>query len=99
MSIGPNSDLTIDEFVFDPNTNTGKLAMSATRGVMRYIGGGVAWMFTSNISGFAEFRKYDWGTKGFSDFYYPNHAIAQTLDVVGVGLSYNFGGPSFGAAY
>ena len=63
------------------------------------IGGGVAWMFTSNISGFAEFRKYDWGTKGFSDFYYPNHAIAQTLDVVRVGLSYNFGGPSFGAAY
>ncbi len=63
------------------------------------VGGGIAWRFTSNISGFAEFRKYDWGHKGFSDYYYPNHAIAQTLDVVRVGLTYNFGGPSFGAAY
>src|SRR5439155_2597122 len=39
MSIGPNSDLTIDQFVFDPNTGTGKLAMSATRGLLRYVGG------------------------------------------------------------
>src|SRR5216683_1952854 len=39
MSIGPNSDLTIDQFVYDPKTGTGKLAMSATRGLMRYVGG------------------------------------------------------------
>src|SRR6266567_1488276 len=34
MSIGPNSDLTIDQFVYDPKTGTGKLAMSATRGAL-----------------------------------------------------------------
>jgi trimeric autotransporter adhesin len=39
MTIGPNSDLTIDRFVYDPNTGTGQLAMTATKGVMRYVGG------------------------------------------------------------
>ena len=39
MSIGPNSDLTIDQFVYDPNAGTGKLAISVTRGVMRFVGG------------------------------------------------------------
>ena len=39
MSVGPNSDLLVDRFVYDPERNTGELAMSATRGVFRYIGG------------------------------------------------------------
>jgi hypothetical protein len=39
MTVGPNSDLTIDQFVYDPKTGTGKLAMSATRGLLRYVGG------------------------------------------------------------
>jgi hypothetical protein len=39
MTVGPNSDLTIDEFVYDPRSGAGKLAMSTTRGVMRFVGG------------------------------------------------------------
>jgi hypothetical protein len=39
MTIGPGSDLTIDQFVYDPNTGTGRLAMSATRGILRFVGG------------------------------------------------------------
>src|SRR6185437_2463365 len=39
MSVGANSDLTIDQFVYDPKSCTGKLAMSATRCVLRYVGG------------------------------------------------------------
>ncbi|HVH80980.1 MAG TPA: FecR domain-containing protein, partial [Stellaceae bacterium] len=39
MTVGPSSDVTIDEFVYDPNTGSGKLAMSAAHGVMRFIGG------------------------------------------------------------
>jgi hypothetical protein len=39
MSIGPNSDLTIDQFVYDPRTGTGKLAMTTTRGLLRFVGG------------------------------------------------------------
>jgi hypothetical protein len=39
MTVGPDSDITIDKFVFDPATNTGTMALSATRGVLRLIGG------------------------------------------------------------
>jgi trimeric autotransporter adhesin len=42
MSVGPRSDLLIDEFVYDPHANTGKLVMSATRGVFRFVGGKVS---------------------------------------------------------
>jgi len=39
LSIGPSSDLTIDQFVYDPRSGTGKLAMTTTRGVLRFVGG------------------------------------------------------------
>jgi hypothetical protein len=39
MTIAPNSDLTIDEFVYNPDTGKGELAMSAVRGIMRFVGG------------------------------------------------------------
>ena len=39
MTIGPHSDMVIDEFVYDPNAGTGKLAASLTRGVFRFVGG------------------------------------------------------------
>lgn len=42
MTIGPNSDLTIDQFAYDPSTSTGKIAMSTSRGVLRFIGGKVS---------------------------------------------------------
>jgi trimeric autotransporter adhesin len=42
MTVGPSSDVTIDDFVYDPNTNNGKLAMSMTKGVMRFVGGKVS---------------------------------------------------------
>src|SRR5262245_42749249 len=39
MTIGPNSDLAIDEYVYDPSTNSGKLAATLSKGVMRVVGG------------------------------------------------------------
>jgi hypothetical protein len=42
MTIGPDSDLTIDDFVYDPNTSTGQLTMSAARGVLRFVGGEIS---------------------------------------------------------
>jgi hypothetical protein len=33
MTVGPNSDLVIDQFIYDPKTGTGTLAMTATRGL------------------------------------------------------------------
>jgi trimeric autotransporter adhesin len=42
LSVGPASDLVIDQFIYDPNAGTAKLAMSATRGVFRFVGGEVS---------------------------------------------------------
>jgi hypothetical protein len=39
LSIGPNSDVVLDEFVYDPASGNGKLAMTATKGVFRLVGG------------------------------------------------------------
>ncbi len=42
FTIGPNSDVVLDEFVYDPNTQTGKIAFSATKGVFRLVGGKIS---------------------------------------------------------
>jgi len=39
LNIGPNSELVIDEFVFDRNRNAGHMAATLTRGVLRFVGG------------------------------------------------------------
>ena len=42
LSIGPNSDIVLDRFVYDPETKTGELSMSATKGVFRFVGGRIS---------------------------------------------------------
>ncbi len=42
FSIGPNSSMVIDEFVFDPATGAGKLTASVARGTLRVISGRLA---------------------------------------------------------
>ena len=39
MTVGPNANMVIDQFVYDPNTGAGNLAASLTRGVFRFVGG------------------------------------------------------------
>jgi hypothetical protein len=39
LSVGPNANMVIDQFVYDPNAGTGKFAASLTRGVFRFVGG------------------------------------------------------------
>ena len=39
MTVGPNSDMVVDQFVYDPAAGTGKLAANLTRGVFRFVGG------------------------------------------------------------
>src|SRR3954469_12587518 len=39
LTVGPNAKLTIDEFVYNPNTKEGKLAINAAVGVFRFVGG------------------------------------------------------------
>jgi hypothetical protein len=42
FTIGPNSAMSIDEFVYDPSTSAGKVAASVTKGVFRFITGKIA---------------------------------------------------------
>lgn len=39
FTIGPNSELVIDRFIYNPDKGTAELAATATRGVFRFIGG------------------------------------------------------------
>ncbi|MEI2300996.1 FecR family protein [Ensifer sp. MJa1] len=39
FSIGPGSDVVLDTFVYDPDRSTGKIALSVTKGVFRFVGG------------------------------------------------------------
>jgi trimeric autotransporter adhesin len=42
LTIGPNSSVVLDEFVYDPKTKVGKLAFSATKGLFRLVGGKIS---------------------------------------------------------
>lgn len=42
FTIGPESELTIDEFVYDPATGDGSLAASMTKGVMKFVTGNIS---------------------------------------------------------
>ena len=42
LTLGPNSDVTIDTFVYDPDSRTGQLAMSTTKGLFRLVGGRIS---------------------------------------------------------
>ncbi|HRK72031.1 MAG TPA: FecR family protein [Micropepsaceae bacterium] len=42
LSMGENSAITIDSFVYDPATSTGNSALTLTRGAFRYVSGSMA---------------------------------------------------------
>ena len=42
FSLGPNSDMVLDEFVYDPNSGAGKVTASVTKGIFRLVTGKVA---------------------------------------------------------
>jgi hypothetical protein len=50
VDITAHSKLIIDEFVYDPNTNTGKLSLKATLGTVRYASGQIAKNSAQNVN-------------------------------------------------
>ena len=42
LTVGPNSDLTIDRFVYNPQTSVGEIAAKLSRGVLRFVGGQIS---------------------------------------------------------
>jgi len=49
VDVTAHSKLIIDEFVYDPNTNTGKLSLKATLGTVRYASGQIAKNSAQNV--------------------------------------------------
>ncbi len=58
FTMGPNSDMILDEFVYDPDTSAGKITARITKGVFRWVTGKVA------RQGFNEKIKVPTGTIG-----------------------------------
>ena len=50
VDVTAHSKLVIDEFVYDPNTNTGKLSLKATLGTVRYASGQIAKNSAQNVN-------------------------------------------------
>lgn len=42
FTLGPNGDMVLDEFVYDPSSQAGKVTASVTRGVFRFVTGNIA---------------------------------------------------------
>jgi hypothetical protein len=42
MTVGPKSDLVIDRFVYDPDARSGDMAVSLTKGIVRFVGGRIS---------------------------------------------------------
>ncbi len=42
LNVGRNSNIVIDEYVYDPNTSTGKMVATVSKGVMRFVGGQIS---------------------------------------------------------
>jgi outer membrane immunogenic protein len=71
------------------------------------VGGGLEYNFYGNWTARAEYRYYDWGTRGFNTagfgsvvntllipFAIPNHSSRETMHTGRVGLTYKFAWPS-----
>ncbi len=39
LTVGPNSSIVLDKFVYNPSTKTGEIVMNATRGAFRFVSG------------------------------------------------------------
>ncbi len=42
LTVGQNSQIVLDSFIYDPETETGELALSATKGLFRLVGGKIS---------------------------------------------------------
>ena len=42
LTLGPNSEIVIDEFVYDPKKQIGSMTATVTAGLLRYVGGKVS---------------------------------------------------------
>ncbi len=42
LTVGPNAEVVLDEFVYDPKAKSGTIALNAVKGVFRFVGGKIS---------------------------------------------------------
>jgi hypothetical protein len=50
FTIGPNSSITIDKFIYDPKSHAGEIRASITKGIFRYVSGKIAAKKSDSVS-------------------------------------------------
>lgn len=80
FTIGPGSQLTIDEFVYDPDTGAGRVTATVARGVFRFVTGKVAANRPEDMK-----VKTPFGTIGIRGTIVAGEVTASGADVVLLG--------------
>jgi hypothetical protein len=100
MSIAPNTDIVIDEYVYDPNAQNGHMAITLTKGALRFVGGELSHIGEATVTTSAATI----GIRGGTATIIHGSKGTEVIDHVGVMTIHNGAGdfflqrPDFGAA-
>ncbi len=100
MSIGPNTEIVINEYVYDPNANSGHLLATLTEGALRYVGGELSHAGAATITTSAA----NIGIRGGTATIVQGAKGTEVIDHFGTITIHNGGGdfslwrPDFGAS-
>jgi hypothetical protein len=88
MSIAPNTTITIDEYVYNPDANAGHMLVSLTEGALRFVGGKLSHQGEAELSTPAAVI----GIRGGSGTFIFNKNGVQVIDHYGVMKIHNGAG-------
>jgi hypothetical protein len=100
MSIAPNTEIVINEYVYDPNSNSGHLLATLTEGALRYVGGELSHAGAASITTSAA----SIGIRGGTATIVQGSKGTEVIDHFGTITIHNGGGdfslwrPDFGAS-
>jgi len=99
MSIAPNTDIVINEYVYDPNAQNGHMLVTLTEGALRYVGGQLSHNGEASVTTSAATI----GIRGGTATIIKNAKGTEAIDHFGIITMHNGGGdfmllrPDFGA--
>jgi hypothetical protein len=82
FTIGPNSDLVIDEFVYDPASGAGRVSANFTKGMMRYVSGKIGAQDSRGIT--IKARDATIGVRGTALFVMDDPELADGTQFIGL---------------
>jgi FecR protein len=100
MSIGPNTEIVINEYVYDPNANSGHLLATLTEGALRYVGGELSHAGAATISTSAAHIGIRGGTATITQGAKGTEVINHfgTITIQNGGGDFSLWRPDFGAS-